>query len=435
MQFKGINMNNRSKIESISRRGFLQKLGGVGLTGAMFKLSLLSGNLLWARSVFAADAPKRVVFVYTSGGAIPDQWMPSGSETNFTLPTMSAPLDPVKQHCVFLNGVNMGNAGHGLTSKALAGDATTSLDVYLAGTLGQATPFSQLQLGAISNGHGSMTRNNWSEPAYEDSPLNAFERLFGSGASNASPVTDDIGVRRERSVLDSNLEVLNQMRSELGSFEKARLDEHSDAIRRIEARLNKSTQPSSGECGSPAFNSGNFNGACDNAANFDVIADLQIDVVTLALKCDLTRVVSLMLGNHQGDYIVPEAGVDTNYHQSIHGRPAEDYTKYRTYFTTKLRYLIQSLADTQDMDGNNLIDNTILLHVSDMADARGHMGENVPYMLAGRGGGVLTTGRSLTLNSVDYKSILDTVAQAMGVDTNASDYPGYGNGPVSGIFG
>ena len=424
-------MNNKSQFEMISRRRFLKKLGGVGLTGAMLKLSLLSGNMLWARSVFAADAPKRVIFVYTPGGAIPDQWIPSGSETNFTLPAMSSPLDSVKQHCVFLNGINMSNPGHGLTSKALAGDATTSLDIHMARTLGQATPFSQLQLGVISNGYGSMSRNNWNEPSYEDSPLNAFARLFGQGG----PVTEDLDVRQARSVLDCNLEVLNQMRSELGSFEKARLDEHSDAIRRIEARLVGSSQPGTGgECSSPTFNSGNFNGATDNDSNFDIIADLQIDVATLAMKCDLTRVVSLMLGNHQSDYIVPEAGINTNYHQSIHGRPAEDYIKYRTYFTTKLRYLIQSLANTQDMDGNHLLDNTILLHVFDMGDARAHDGANVPFMLAGSGGGVLTTGRSLRLNGVDHKSILDTVAQAAGVNVNTADYPRYGNGPIGGIF-
>jgi hypothetical protein len=432
MQFKGINMNNKSQIEMISRRGFLKKLGGVGLTSAMFKLSLLSGNLLWARSVFADEAPKRVIFFYTPGGAIPDQWMPSGSETGFTLPAMSAPLDSVKQHCVFLNGVNMNNAGHGLTSKVLAGDATNSLDVYMAQTLGQATPFSQLQLGVISNGHGSISRSNWSEPTFEDNPLNTFQRLFGEGAI----VTEDIEVSRARSVLDANLEVLDQMRSELGSFERARLDEHSDAIRRIEARLISSTDTDSGggECSSPTFNTANFNGATDDPGNFDTIADLQSDIVTLALKCDLTRVVSFMLGNHQCDYIVPEAGVDTNYHQSIHGRPAEDYIQYRTYFSTKLQYLIQRLADTEDMDGNSLLDNTILLHVSDMGDARGHTGEDAPFMLAGGGSGTLTTGRSLNLNGADYKGLLDTVAQAAGVDLGATDYPNYGDGPIGGIF-
>jgi hypothetical protein len=421
-------MNNQKIIESAGRRDFLKKLGG---TGAMLKLSMMSGGMLWPRSLFAAEAPKRVIFVYTAGGAIPDLWMPNGSENEFTLPAMSAPLESVKEHCVFLKGVNMSNPGHGLTSKALGSDKTMTLDMYLARTMGQVTPYSQVQLGVLSNGFGSISRYNWNEPAYEDNPLNAFNRLFGGG----SIVTEDLATRQKRSVLDSNLEALNLMQNRLGSFEKARLDEHADAIRRIETRLSTVSQSESGGvCSTPSFNANGFDGAADNAVNFDTIADLQSDIAVLAMKCDLTRVTSIMFGNHQCDFIVPEAGVDTNFHQSIHGRPVEDYTQYRAYFTSKLRYLIQKLADTEDMDGNSLLDNTILLTVSDMADARAHAGENVPYMLAGGGGGILNTGRFLTLNGVDYNSLLDTVAQAVGVDVESGSYEQYGNGPISGIF-
>ncbi len=430
MKIKEINMKNKTAIESTGRRSFLKKLGGVGASSAMLKMSLLTGNMLWARSVFAADAPKRVIFVYTAGGAIPDQWLPTSNSS--ALPAMSAPLESVREHCVFLKGVNMNGPGHGLTSKALGGThANMTLDMYMAQTLGQVSPFSQLQLGAISNGFGSISRKSWNEPAYEDSPFNAFERLFGGGNSSSL----DIDTQRKLSVLDCNLEGLNQMRSKLGSFEKARLDEHTAAIQRIETRLNATAEASGGgACSSPVFNSGGFNGATDSDANFDTIADLQCDVATLALKCDLTRVVSLMFGNHQCDFTVPEAGVNTNFHASIHGRPAEDYIQYRAYFTKKLAYLINSLATTDDIDGNKLIDNTILLTVSDMADARAHDGNDVPYMLAGGAGGTLAGGRLVTLNGVSHDTILDTVAQAAGVDVNASDYPKYGDGPISGIF-
>jgi hypothetical protein len=248
--------------------------------------------------------------------------------------------------------------------------------------------------------------------------------------------TEDLSTRRKRSVFDCSLEALNQMRSRLGSFEKARLDEHADAVQRVEARLSAASQADSsgGACTTPIFNTQGFSGDTASDVNFDTVADLQVDITTMVLKCDLTRVVSLMFGNHQSDFTVPEAGVDTNYHQSIHGRPAEDYIAYRAYFTGKLRYLIQSLANTEDMDGGSLLDNTIVLQVSDMGDGRSHGGDNVPYMLAGGGGGVLTTGRSLALGGVSHNTILDTVAQAAGVDVSAAGYEPYGDGPISGIF-
>ena len=86
------------------------------------------------------------------------------------------------------------------------------------------------------------------------------------------------------------------------------------------------------------------------------------------------------------------------------------------------------------MDGNSLLDNTILLTVSDMSDARSHAGNDVPCMLAGGGGGSLNTGRFLTLNGVSHNTILDTVAQAAGVDVNSSNYKNWGAGSISGIF-
>jgi hypothetical protein len=48
--------------------------------------------------------------------------------------------------------------------------------------------------------------------------------------------------------------------------------------------------------------------------------------------------------------------------------------------------------------------------------------------------GLIVTARSLNLEGTDYTNLLDTVAQAAGVDVNASGYPAYGDGPVGGII-
>jgi hypothetical protein len=423
-------MKANKSIESTSRREFLRKLGGVGLSSAMFKLSLLSGNMLWARSVFAADAPKRAIFIFWPGGAIPDRWMPRGSETNFSLPTASAPLDSLKQHCVFMKGVNLDSPGHGFSSKGLGTNRNMTVDVSLARTIGQVTPFSQLQLGVLSNGFGSASRYNWNEPSFEDSPYNAFQRLFNG---NAGPSVD-IDTQRKLSVLDRNLETLNQMRSQLGGYERSRLDEHTAAIERIEERLTAEAGSQVNECANPSFNPNNINVDIRRDVNFDSIADLHADVITLALKCDLTRVVTLMYGNASCDYTIPQSGVDTSYHGSIHARPAEHYTQYTAYFASKLAYLIKSLSETRDMDGRTLLDNTVLMTCSDMADARGHTGDDAPYIFAGGGGGTLNTGRYLTFNGISHNRLLDSVAQAMGMDVYGGDYQRHPDGPVAGIF-
>ena len=82
------------------------------------------------RPVLAGTGPKRVVFFYIPDGCIPSLWHPSGSEFDFTLSPMTQPLAPVKDHCVFLSGLNMyeGGATHeGGIAKALTGNGPQSL--------------------------------------------------------------------------------------------------------------------------------------------------------------------------------------------------------------------------------------------------------------------------------------------------------------------
>lgn len=263
-------MKKRCAGKLTSRRQFFKGIGAATLSSALLRTSLLGGGLLWARSAVAQTVPKRVVFVYVPDGAIPEEWHARGSETDFTLPAMSEPLTAVKDQCIFLNGIEMNNAGHGRTSKAIAGDRNTSLDLFLGKTLGAVTPFSSLQIGVISNGHGSLSRLNGGEPPYEDNPFNVFNRLFGAG--NAS--VEDISTRRRRSVLDTSLQALNQFRSRLGNFEKARLDEHASAIERIEARLTSAPSGSGGVCTNPVFNSDGFNGDTTRDVNFEALSNL-----------------------------------------------------------------------------------------------------------------------------------------------------------------
>src|SRR4051812_46192914 len=100
----------------LSRRNFVRGLG-FGVALAPFFRSL-------GASRAAAAAPKRVMFVYVPDGCIPSNWHPTGTETNFTLPSMSSPLEKIKKHLVFLDGLTMysGGATHeGGSAKVLTG--------------------------------------------------------------------------------------------------------------------------------------------------------------------------------------------------------------------------------------------------------------------------------------------------------------------------
>ena len=135
-------MRMRMRKPSLSRRNFV---AGLGASAAL--VPFLS-SLRASRA--GAAAPKRAMFVYVPDGCIPAKWHPTGSETSFTLPEMSAPLEPIKQHLVFVDGLTMysGGATHeGGAAKVLTGVGAQSLDIFLGEKIGAASPFRSLQLG------------------------------------------------------------------------------------------------------------------------------------------------------------------------------------------------------------------------------------------------------------------------------------------------
>jgi hypothetical protein len=75
--------------------------------------------LLDAQRVNGADpAPIRFVVFTTPNGTRNNMFWPSGTETNFTLPALTAPLDGIKNKLLFLRGIRLNDA---LQNGALGG--------------------------------------------------------------------------------------------------------------------------------------------------------------------------------------------------------------------------------------------------------------------------------------------------------------------------
>jgi hypothetical protein len=59
---------------------------------------------------------------------------------------------------------------------------------------------------------------------------------------------------------------------------------------------------------------------------------------------------------------------------------------------TQFGYFLDKLAAIKEGDGT-LLDNSMILYGSGLADANRHTHHDLPILLAGRGGGTLSTGR------------------------------------------
>ncbi|MCA9710637.1 MAG: DUF1552 domain-containing protein, partial [Myxococcales bacterium] len=389
-----------------TRRSFLKALGAAGVASPL--------ALTLGRSAMAAPGDVKVMFVYVPDGVIPELWHPSGGTTGFTLPQMSAPLEAVRDDLVFVRGLKMyaGGATHeGGVAKLLTGDGDVSLDVFLGEQLGAQTPHKSVQLGVASNfqnGSGSVSYIGAGQPvAPDDNPLSAFERLFGDLQDPQEPMPQgpDWAQLRSTRVIDRSLDDLMRLRTQLGSTERDKLDIHLDALQEVEAQI-KGTL--TGSCEQVVWNTEGFTVSetdyypktWEKEEHFGLVGKLQMDLAVLALSCGVTRVTSLMWSHPVSPTRLTQLGVSAANHDASHygadlsGPLAQDFIAYKRFFCEQLVYLVQQLAATPDGSGS-LLDNTILFLGTDINDGNLHDHDDMPFLLAGRAGGQLTTGRSL----------------------------------------
>jgi hypothetical protein len=430
----------------LSRRNFVR---GLGASAAL--VPFLS-SLYPSRT--RAAPQKRALFVYVPDGCIPAKWHPTGGETNFTLPEMSAPLEPIKQHLVFVDGLTMysGGATHeGGAAKVLTGVGAQSLDIFLGEKIGGASPFRSLQLGVgatFQNGSGSVSYIGPGQPVNpDDDPLNAFSRVFGSVGGGADA---DLAKRKKKSVLDAALADLTALQTKLGSTERQKLGVHLDSLREVEARITGGGAVTA-SCGAPSFDRRGFSvietdyypKTYHKEEQFKTIGLMQMDLTVLALSCGATNVASLQWSHAVSPTHILETGVTTGNHDASHygeasSQNAKDFVTLKRWFMDQFVYLIEKMENTPD-EGGSLLDNTLVVLCSELGDSNLHDHDRVPFVLAGGAAGAIKTGRYLNYQgkhngkNEPHTKLLVSVANAVGAGIDSFGYTGEGTGGLSGL--
>jgi len=419
---------------SNERRAFLKwAVAGIGAAALPF-----------ASMAYANDtAPRRAIFVYFPDGMRPENWHAQGTGTSFILPRMTAPLERVRQHCVFLSGVDMLGAGsthEGGILKLLTGadgrsnDRAVSLDYYLGQTFKTQTvkPHLNLTIVPVWDSAGVTFDFNGLRVAPEANPLSAFESLFGINSN--SNFLD----QRRLNVISQSLNEINALRNRLGTLEQAKLDTHVESLRELERKLTANT----GGCPAWNFNPTGFKvtrtGFWNNPEYRDkhymgVVSNLQMDVAVHALACDLTRVVTLTWGHSVNESEIPESGSGMTCHGASHSG-GEDFIKIKAWYTEQLAKLIEQLASVPEGNGT-LLDNTLIFVGSDLAHGGWHNHADMPFIIAGGKNAGISGGRSLRYTATPHNKILVSIAQFMGQNINRFGNQDSNPGVLPGLIG
>lgn len=415
-------MKTQEKNVQKKRRQLLKMMASGAVSAPLINTGLLTAGAGFAHTARAATSVKNVIFVFIPGGAPGGASATITPDAAFNLKAASAPLEAVKNECVFFSNTAMdGFAGHGLPQTALGGltKAPKTIDLALGDALGGNTPFKSIQLGVLSRDTSVSAVSNWTRTPVITDPARAFEILRTGSALYGT------GFNQQQKQLDINLKAVQQLQQQLGNFAGARLQANQDAITQLQAELSPEGFGPGCDLQQQSWPAESINP--NDGQQFTRLWELQTNNAVTAIKCGLTHVVTLLMGNDEEDFVA--TGFNYSYATAANAFPSpREFIAYRAYLSQRLAHLIQQLQTTTDINGIPLLDSTLVVQVTNMGDTSVNTSYDAPFMIAG-GGSAIRRGQ--VVRAPLHTQVLDTVAQAMGLYGTIAPYSAAG--PVAGV--
>ena len=429
----------------LSRRSALTALGA----GACLALGLP------ARRQAHADAarPKYFIGVYMPHGMARELWLP---KTGFDIAYAGSVLSPFddaqtfgqsfRDQIVALEGLDLSagiaaaTTGHDASRVILTGSGSNgrnaSIDQFLAleRGLGQNTPLSSLVLGVGSDGPTlgsciSYAKGGSALPKIID-PAQTFAQAFAQWVVGSDPqAMARVAAERKlgKSLLDYWNSELSTLAARVPAAERDKLDQHATALRDLEKRLNGELTNCTPPSAPDATTFPRVHAYEGGEAYFDTITNLQVDLLAQALSCGVTNFSTLFLGDLSRTHFDPglpdDVHIDVAHRYDTAGRAgtggkAETWAllaRQNRYTYSKIARLLQRLTE------HGIVQDTVLVAMSDMGDPARHSSRQIPTLLAGGWGGRLKGGRHIDLGEPGTPSnrLLVAVQQAFGVDSES----------------
>jgi hypothetical protein len=154
--------------------------------------------------------------------------------------------------------------------------------------------------------------------------------------------------------------------------------------------------------------------------------DIMSDILVAALRCDLTRVFTIYFTTSASLLQMNPAGEinGTGAHQLHDACHAGERTIIIPF--TKLNFtayslLLDKLSRDKDVNGQTLLDNSVIFGTSEYGEGYTHSNKEHPIIIAGRAGGKLDTGNHVREEAGNMARAHLTILRALSIDA-----PSYG---------
>jgi len=447
--------------KAMPRRTFLRGMGAVVALPYLDAMVPALGAMT-KRSVHAAAGEKtRFVAIESVHGAAGSNiwgasknlWAPAATGKDFVLNPDGAlvPLEPWRKHLTIISNTDTRMA-EAFDAPEIGGDhfrssavfltqshpkQTQGSDLYVGTSMDQliarhiggdaAIPSMQLCIENLDQAGGCYYNYacaytdtiSWASPNEPlpmiRNPRTAFDLLFGAGNNNADRMSRR---KANQSILDWITGETNSLKRQLGPSDQQRLDKYLQDIRELERRIQAvEARNSSGEARelpeAPV-------GVPDSFAEH---MQLMFDFQVLAFQSDMTRVFSFKTGRDASSRQYPESGTDKGFHPASHhgGRESAilDFNKINRYHVSMLPYFLDKLANTMDGD-KSLLDQTMIMYGSPMADGNIHNHRRCPLLLLGGGNGRLDGNMHLKApDGTPMANVFLTVMHKLGLNIDS----------------
>jgi hypothetical protein len=104
----------------------------------------------------------------------------------------------------------------------------------------------------------------------------------------------------------------------------------------------------------------------------------------------------------------------------------------RRWYMEQFAYLLGKLDEIPEGEGT-MLDNTVVVLASEIAQGNTHSHTDAPFLLAGSAGGYFQTGRYLAYDAQPHNNLLVSLLNAMGVPATTFGDPNYCTGALSGL--
>lgn len=438
----------------LSRRTFL---GGAAAAIGLPMLDAMRPATGYALGEGAA--PTRLFFFYVPNGIHMPGWTPVDTGAEFTPSPILTPLAELRSEISVISGLANRNAidsvpgdharGTGAFLTAKLPRRTEGSDIELgiscdqvaASALAAATRIPSLQLGLeagrssgnCDSGYSCAYARNisWSGPATPlpkmISPAVVYDRLFAGLDANATREERERRRAHRTSVLDYAIDDTERLGAQLGATDRARLDQYLTALRELELRI-LTFEGETSVCTAPDEPAG-------YESDVETYCDLMLELAVVAMRCDITRVVSFMLANAATGRSYDFLGVSGAHHElSHHQNRAENLAALQTINTWEVERfarLLERMRETEDGDAT-LLDRSAVYFSSEIADGDSHSHINLPVVVAGRANGAIAPQGHLRLASEQPMARL-FVSMIQAVDPTVSTFGTDGDAPLAEI--